>query len=131
GMPLAAPAWAHWMGTDELGRDIFSRAVSGLRVSLVIGVSATLVGTVVGVVVGATAGFFGGVVDRVLMRMTEVFMVIPEFFLALVLVSLYGASIYNIILAIAVLAWPLQARVVRGEVLSLKSRAFVDAARVT
>lgn len=125
------PGPVFWMGTDELGRDVFSRAVFGMRVSLIVGVTAAAVSTGLGVLVGSLAGFFGGLFDNILMRVTEVFQVVPRFFLAVVLVAIFSASVLNIILAIAVLSWPIIARLTRSEFLSLKSRQYVDAARVS
>lgn len=130
GPTMVAPGKAFWMGTDELGRDVFSRVVAGTRVSLLVGICAALVATGLGILVGSIAGFLGGFFDDVLMRVTEIFQVIPRFFLAIMLVAFFGAHILNIILAISVLSWPEIARLVRAEFLSLKSRQYVDAARV-
>lgn len=125
-----APTATHWMGTDQLGRDVFSRVVVGAGISLLVGFTAAGFAALVGVFVGAIAGYAGGWIDDVLMRITEIFQVIPRFFLALVLVALFGGSIVNIILAIAALSWPIIARVTRSEFLTLRSRQFVDAARM-
>lgn len=127
---MLAPHLTHPMGTDELGRDVFSRVLEGMRTSLMVGLTAAAVSTILGVVVGALSGFLGGWVDDALMRMTEVFQIIPRFFLAMMLVSFFGPSIFNIVIAIALLSWPELARVVRSEFLSLRSRQYVDAARV-
>jgi len=128
---MLPPGPLHLMGTDELGRDIFSRVLEGMRTSLVVGLVAAGISTFLGIVVGAVSGFFGRLVDDALMRVTEIFQIIPRFFLAMMLVSFFGPSIVNIVLAIALLSWPELARVVRAEFLSLRSRQFVDAARVT
>ncbi|MEO5595822.1 MAG: ABC transporter permease [Lysobacteraceae bacterium] len=130
GPTLGTPSTVHWLGTDDLGRDIYSRVLSGLRVSLAVGFAVALLATTVGVVIGALAGYAGGVVDDLMMRATEVFLVIPRFFLAILMVALFGASLFNLILTLAVLSWPEIARLVRAEFLSLRSRQFVDAARV-
>ena len=130
GAAMAAPGWAHLMGTDELGRDVLSRVLGGVRVSLLVGLGAAAIATSLGIVVGGVAGFFGRFVDDGLMRVTEIFQVVPRFFLAVLLVAFFGASILNIVLAIALLSWPEVARIVRAEFLSLRSRQFVDAARV-
>jgi len=130
GPSMAAPNLTHLMGTDELGRDVFSRAAAGLSVSLMVGLGAATISTFLGVVIGGLAGFFGRSIDALLMRLTEIFQVIPRFFLAVLLVAFFGANIFNILIAIAVLSWPEIARLVRGEFLSLRSRQFVDAARV-
>ena len=130
GPAMADPSARFWMGTDELGRDVFSRVLAGLKISLVVGVSAAAAATLIGVAVGALSGFFGGWIDDVLSRATEMFQVIPRFFLAILLVAFFGASLINLILAIAILSWPELARIVRAEFLTLKTRQFVDAARV-
>ena len=130
GPAMASPGWPHLLGTDELGRDILARILVGTRVSLIVGLSAAAISTSLGIVVGGLAGFFGGLIDDVLMRITEIFQVIPRFFLAVLLVAFFGASIVNIIAAIAFLSWPEVARIVRAEFLSLRGRQFVDAARV-
>jgi len=130
GEVMQAPGEKHWFGTDELGRDVLSRVCIGVGTSLLVGLIAAVIATTIAVLVGAIAGFHGGVVDDLLMRATEVFQVIPRFFLAILLVAFFGASVVNIILAIGVLSWPEVARIVRAEFLSLKSRQFVSAARV-
>ena len=130
GPSLAAPDAKHWFGTDDLGRDIFSRVLSGTGVSLIVGFATAAMATVLGVLVGALAGFAGGRIDDMLMRLTEVFLVIPRFFLAILLVAFFGANLFNLVLAIAILSWPEIARLTRAEFLTLRARQFVDAARV-
>lgn len=130
GPSMQAPTLAHPMGTDELGRDVLSRSVSGLGVSIIVGFSAATISTLLGILVGGLSGFFGRAIDEILMRITEVFQTIPRFFLAVLLVAFFGASVFNIVAAIALLSWPEIARLVRAEFLSLRSRQFVDAARV-
>jgi peptide/nickel transport system permease protein len=119
------------LGTDALGRDILAGLVHGSRVSLLIGLVSTLAALLVGVPVGAAAGYVGGWADNVLMRLTEFFQTIPSFALAIVVVSLLQPSVASIVLAIAIVSWPPVARMVRGEVLSLRSREYVQAAIVT
>ncbi|KAB2957251.1 MAG: ABC transporter permease [Rhizobiaceae bacterium] len=130
GPTTAAPSPAHLLGTDDLGRDVFSRILAGTRASVAVGLSAAMITTLIGVLVGATAGYFGGTIDDVLMRITEIFQVIPRFFLAVLMVAFFGANLLNIIFAIAILSWPETARIVRSEFLSLRSRQFVSAARI-
>jgi peptide/nickel transport system permease protein len=119
------------LGTDALGRDVFAGMIFGARVSLLVGLVSTLVALVVGVPIGAMAGYFGGKVDDALMRFTEFFQTIPSFALAIVLVAILQPSIYSIVASIAVVSWPPVARLVRGEVLSLRTREYVQAAVVT
>ncbi|WP_312526341.1 ABC transporter permease [Paracoccus sp. (in: a-proteobacteria)] len=116
-------------GTDQLGRDILAGILHGARISLMIGVVATLISITIGVVIGAVSGYFGGWVDDVLMRVTEAFQTIPNFVLLLALVAIFGSTIENIVIAIGVVSWTAPARMVRAEFLSLRQREFVDAAR--
>lgn len=116
------------LGTDTLGRDIASGMVHGARVSLMIGVVSTLVALLIGVPLGAVAGYAGGFVDDALMRFTEFFQTIPSFALAIVVVAILQPALGSIVLAIGVVSWPPVARLVRGEVLSLRTREYVQAA---
>ena len=126
---LMRPQPGHWMGTDQLGRDILSRALYASRVSLSIAVLAMLVSSVVGVTVGLMAGHYGGWVDAVLMRATDFVLALPIFFLLLAVLALFGSSIPLLVIVLGLTAWPGPARVVRGEVLSLMGRDFMLAAR--
>jgi peptide/nickel transport system permease protein len=129
GPALRPPSGAHWMGTDNFGRDMLAGVVHGLRTSMtVVGWVMTLT-LVVGVVVGMVSGYRGGVVDDVLMRITEVFQAIPLFFLALLAVAFFGAGLEVLILLLGLVSWDQLARVVRSESLSLRERKFVVAAR--
>ncbi|MFN0160109.1 MAG: ABC transporter permease [Burkholderiales bacterium] len=130
GPTLEGPGASHWFGTDDLGRDVFSRVLAGTGVSLIVGFATAAMATALGVFVGAVAGFTGGRLDDALMRATEVFLVIPRFFLAILLVAFFGANLFNLVFAIAILSWPEIARLTRAEFLSLRARQFVDAARV-
>ncbi len=124
-----APSWDHWMGTDDLGRDLFARMLFGGRVSLLIGLLAAVVGTGLGSLVGSVAGYFGGRTDNVLMRLTDVAYSIPALPLLIVLASYTRAEAGSMALVVGLLSWMATARVVRGEVLSLKQAAYVEAAR--
>jgi peptide/nickel transport system permease protein len=117
---------AHPLGSDLLGRDILRGIVHGARVSLLIGLSATVAALGIGVTVGACAGYFRGWTDDALMRVTELFQTIPSFLLAIVLVALFRASIATIVLAISAVSWPAIARLVRGQFMSLREREFVQ-----
>ncbi len=126
---LQPPGSAHWMGTDDLGRDILAGVVFGARISLLVGFLTAGASTVIGICVGGVAGYYGGRLDDLLMRVTEFFMVVPRFFLALVIVALFGASLWGLIAVLAILSWPTTARLFRAEVLRLKGQEFVLAAR--
>lgn len=128
--PMQPPGAQHLMGTDDLGRDVLHRFVHGARISLSIGALAAVTSMVLGVIVGLFAGYRGGVVDDLLMRVTEAFQVTPRFFLALVVVVLFGASLQNIILIIGLLSWPAIARLIRAETLSIREQEYVQAARI-
>jgi peptide/nickel transport system permease protein len=126
---LLPPSFAHPLGTDELGRDVLLGIAHGVRVSLGVGIAAALCATVIGVLVGALAGFYGGAVDLLFMRVCEVFQVVPSFILAALIVALSGPGLTRVVAVVALLAWPQVARLMRGEVLRVKSLQFVDAVR--
>jgi peptide/nickel transport system permease protein len=126
--PFVDPAAV--LGTDRLGRDVLAQLVHGARTSLAVGLAAATVAVVVGAAVGTVAGFAGGLVDEALMRVTEAFQTVPGFLLALAFVSVVGPSLTVVVLAIALGSWPGPARVARAEVLSLRQRDYVAAARV-
>jgi peptide/nickel transport system permease protein len=123
------PSGAHPFGTDDLGRDLYRSVVHGTRASLLVGLVTAAIATVIGAVVGAFAGYFGGFVDDILMRLTELFQVVPRFFLVLITVALFGSGIRLIILLLGLTYWPGTARLLRGQVLSLRHREHVVAAR--
>jgi peptide/nickel transport system permease protein len=127
GRPFLPPFERFLLGTDMLGRDVAAGVAHGARTSLMIGVVATLIAVAIGTLVGGIAGYFGGLVDDALMRLTEIFQTIPSFIFAIVLVAILSPSIQSIVAAIAVVSWPATARLVRGEVLSLRNREFVQA----
>jgi peptide/nickel transport system permease protein len=119
---------AHLLGTDTLGRDIFSGIVHGTRISLTIGLVCMIATVILGLALGAVAGYYGKWIDDVLMRSTEFFQVLPNFVFVVVLVAIFRPSIGSIFLAIVIVSWPPVARLVRSEFLSLRSREFVEAA---
>jgi peptide/nickel transport system permease protein len=119
------------LGSDSLGRDVAAGIVHGARVSLIIGLVSTLAAVLLGLTLGALAGYFGGLVDQLVMGVTEIFQTIPSFILAVVLVAIFSPSLTTIVIAIAVVSWPPLARLVRAEFMSLRSREFVQAAVVS
>lgn len=123
------PSRGHWLGTDDLGRDVLSRMLFGGRISIAIGLLAALVGTGLGTLVGATAGFFGKRLDNVLMRLTDVAYAIPTLPLLIVLSAYSNAALLSMVLIIGGLSWMATARVVRAEVLTIREMAYVEAAR--
>ncbi len=123
------PSWEHPFGTDEYGRDLYSRALYGARVSLSVGLLAVLIAITIGTLYGSVAGYFGGFIDNLMMRFVDVFIAFPTFFLLLMLVGVFEASIVAMILILGLTSWPGTARFIRGEVLSLKEKQFTEAAR--
>jgi len=129
GPRFVPPSWEFPMGTDNLGRDMFQGVISGARISLLVGFSAAGTSMIIGIIVGAVSGYLGGRVDSILMRITEYFQIVPSFFLALIMVTMLGGSIWNVVIVIAVLSWPRVARLIRAQFLSLKEKEFIEAAR--
>jgi peptide/nickel transport system permease protein len=125
----AAPSREHPLGTDDGGKDVLSAFVYGARVSLIVGFAASLISILIGGLVGLVAGYYGGWLGNSLMRLTDIFLVIPDLPLIIVMVALLGPSLWNIILAIGILGWTGAARLVRSQVISLKERQFVTRAR--
>jgi peptide/nickel transport system permease protein len=126
---MLAPSLDHLLGTDELGRDVLAGLIRGVEVSLGVGFFAAFAATVIGVLIGAGVGYYGGWLDLVVMRVAEIFQVVPSFILAAVIVALSGPGLTRIVAVIALLAWPQVARVMRGEVIRVKNLEFVDAVR--
>ena len=129
GPSFQSPGADHILGTDSLGSDVLSNMILGTRTSLIVGLCAVLTSNIIGLTFGAIAGYFGGRTDNILMRVTEMFQILPQFFLAIIVVALFGSSIWNIVFLIGILTWPVTARLLRAEFLSLRKRELVDAAR--
>ncbi len=126
---LQPPSPEHWLGMDQLGRDVLSRLLYGARVSLTVGLVVVACAGTVGTFVGLVAGYAAGLVDEVLMRLTDMFFAFPPLILAMSIAGALGPNLNNAIVAIAVVTWPVYARLVRGQVLALRQREFVEAAR--
>lgn len=127
---LLPPSWAHLMGTDDLARDIFSRVVHGSRITLMVVALVAVVATPVGLLIGTTSGYFGGWIDTVLMRITDIFLAFPRLILALAFVAALGPGIENAIIAIAITSWPPYARLARAETLTIRNAEHIDAIRL-
>jgi len=127
--PLSPPSRAHAFGTDDLGRDVLAGVIHGARTSVLVVASVTLLAAIIGIAVGAVAGYRPGAIDDALMRATDFVLVVPRFFLAVVVIALFGAGLDRLILVLGLTSWPAIARVVRAQTLSLVRREFVDAAR--
>lgn len=126
---LKLPSWDYPMGTDHMGRCIFSRVVYGSRISILLGVTIVALSASIGTILGFFAGYFGGIVDEILMRIVDAFLTIPSMFLALAIIGFMGTGFFNLVLSISAVEWTAYARLVRGLVISLKDKDFIDAAR--
>lgn len=125
------PSSEHWMGTDEFGRDILSRLIHGARQSLMVGVVSVAIGAAVGMTVGLLAGYFGGMFDMASQRVIDVMLAFPDLLLALAIVAVLGPSLINVMIAVGIGSIPLYARLVRGQVLSLKQKEYVESAHAS
>lgn len=122
------PSWSHWFGTDDLGRDLFTRTLYGLRVSIAVGLVATCVSLCIGVLWGATSGFIGGKVDYAMMRFVDIMYSLPYMFFVIILMTVFGRNVIILFVALGAVQWLTMARIVRGQVLSLKHKEFIEAA---
>ncbi len=127
--PYEPPGPGHWLGTDNYGRDVLARLAWGAQLALIVALVSSAIASVIGVILGSISGYFGGTVDALLSRTIDVFLLIPSFFLVLLIVALFGSRLEFTMLAIALTTWPRSARIMRAQVLSLKSRVYVQAAR--
>ena len=127
---LQAPSREHLLGTDELGRDVFSRVIIGSRISLQVGISIVFLAAFIGTMVGLLSGYFGGLVDNILMRLTDIFISLPTLILAIAMTAALGPSLPNAVLAMVVVWWPVYARLIRSEVLAVKEKNYIRAMKV-
>jgi peptide/nickel transport system permease protein len=125
---LAAPSWSHPFGTDDMGRDIFSRVLYGARISVVAGLLTVGLASLIGATVGVIAAGFGGLVDDILMRVVDIFLSFPTLILAIVIAAFWGGSLQTAVMALAISWWPYFARIVRGQAMSVRERPYVRAA---
>lgn len=127
---LSAPSKEHIFGTDELGRDVFSRMVYATRVSLSVGIISVGIATVIGTILGLIAGYYGGKIDTIIMRFVDIMLCFPTFFLILMVIAFLKPSIYNIMIVIGLTSWPGLTRYIRGEVLSIREREYIYSAKL-
>ncbi len=128
---LQGPSAKHWFGTDVLGRDVFTRVLYGGRISLLVGLSVAASAAIIGTFIGAIAGYYGGWIDNILMRVTDLFLSIPFLVILIVAASALGGSLFDIVLILSLFFWMPDARIVRGLFLSLKEKEFVESARAS
>jgi peptide/nickel transport system permease protein len=126
---LAPPSAEHWMGTDDLGRDIFSRLLHGGRSSLIVGMGAAIIAALIGVPTGLAAGYVGGKVDLVASQVIDLFIALPGLVLALIITAMVGPTLVNLVLVLGFVSWPRVARLTRGQALAIRESVFVEAAR--
>ena len=127
---LHPPSADHLLGTDEIGRDVLSRVIAGARISLVVGISIVFISAVIGMIVGLISGYFGGAIDQVLMRLTDIFISLPTLILAIAMTAALGPNLPNAVAAMIIVWWPIYARLIRSEVLSVKERDYIKAIRI-
>ncbi|MER2029443.1 MAG: nickel transporter permease [Solibacillus sp.] len=126
---LQPPSKEHWFGTDNFGRDIFSRIVNGTKLTLTVGFLSVFIGGIIGVVIGIVAGYYGGAVDTITMRLMDILLAFPGILLALAIVSVLGGSLINVIIAVGIFSIPAFARIVRGSTLQVKKLEYIDAVK--
>lgn len=129
GPVLSPPSIKYFMGTDQLGSDIFSQVVYGSRTALIVGISVGLISLCIAIVIGLLAGYYGGLADLILMRVVDLFLSIPSFVLVILALVIYGNSIVNLIVILSLISWPIMARIVRSSTMSIKEREFIVAAK--
>jgi len=129
GSVLSPPSLKYYMGTDQLGSDIFSQVVYGSRTALIVGISVGLISLCIAIVIGLLAGYYGGLADLILMRAVDLFLSIPSFVLVILALVIYGNSIVNLIVILSLISWPIMARIVRSSTMSIKEREFIVAAK--
>lgn len=130
GAPFVAPGSDHLLGTDNIGRDVFAMMVHGTRVSLLFAFGAAGVSLVFGIFLGGIAGYYGGIIDDLISRLSDAFLIIPRLFLIIVIVAFFGSQLWLVVFIIGTTLWPANARIMRAQVMSLRERGFVQAARV-
>ncbi|MFH2059811.1 MAG: ABC transporter permease [Pseudomonadota bacterium] len=125
------PSLSHWLGTDNVGRDLFAQLLEGSKVAFIVGLSSAFISVVIGTTIGMISGYAGGIIDILLMRLADIIMVMPSLVILLILASIFGQfNIWLIVFIIAILRWPAVSRIVRSQTLSLKHRPFIEASRV-